>query len=364
MHTYFNAGMEMHLLVTQRTHHFFGIRKHLAFTLCIYTVTADVIQTQYHVLGRADNRLAVGGGKDVVGGHHQRTGFELGFQGQRYVYRHLVTIEVGVECRTNQRVQLDSLTFNQYRLKRLNTQTVKGRRPVQHYRVFANHFGEDIPHLSCFALDHLLGRLDGGRQTTTFQLGKDERLEQFQRHLLGQTTLVQLQRRADHDHGTTGVINSLTQQVLTETTLLTLDHVSQGFQRTLVGTGNGTATTAVIEQRIHRFLQHTLFVTHDDVRRTQIQQTLEAVVPVNHTAVQIVQVGGREAATIQWYQRTQIRRQDWQDRENHPLRRVTGILESFHQLQALGQLLQLGIGVSGFHFLAQDLNLFNKIQLH
>ena len=364
MHSHFNAGMNVHLLVTQRTHHFLGVGKHLAFTLCIHTVTADVVQTQYHVLGRTDNRFTVGRGQDVVGGHHQRTGFELGFQGQRYVYRHLVTIEVGVECRTHQRVQLDGFTFNQYRLERLDTQTVKGRRPVQHHRVFANHFGEDIPHLGSFALDHLLGRLDGGRQTTPFQLGKDKRLEQFQCHFLGQATLVQLESRTNHDHGTTGVIDSLTQQVLTEATLLTLDHVGQGFQGTLVGTGNGAATTAVIEKRIHRFLQHTLFVTHDDVRRTQVQQTLEAVVPVDHPAIQIVQVGGRKTATVQWHQRTQIRRQNRQNGQNHPLRRVTGILEGFHQLETLGQLLQLGVGVSGFHFLTQDLDLFNQIQLH
>ncbi len=40
---------------------------------------------------------------------------------------HLVTIEVSVERGANQRVQLNSLTLNQLRLKRLNTETVQGR---------------------------------------------------------------------------------------------------------------------------------------------------------------------------------------------------------------------------------------------
>ncbi len=85
------------------------------------------------------------GGQDVVGRHHQRTRFQLGFQRQRYVNSHLVTIEVGVICRTNQRVQLDSFTFDQYRFKCPDTQTVQSRCTVQQYRVFADNFVRGYP---------------------------------------------------------------------------------------------------------------------------------------------------------------------------------------------------------------------------
>src|SRR5690606_25431059 len=100
--------------------------------------------------------FTVGGRQDVVGGHHQRARFQLGLEGQRYVNSHLVTVEVGVVRGANQRVQLDGLAFDQYRLERLNTQTVQGRRTVQQYRVFADDFGENVPDLGQFALDHLL----------------------------------------------------------------------------------------------------------------------------------------------------------------------------------------------------------------
>ncbi len=93
--------------------------------------------------------------------------------------------------------------------------------------MLANHLGEDIPHLWRLTLNHFLGGFDSARQTTELELAKDERLEQLQCHLLGQAALVQLERRAGHDHGTTGVVHALAQQVLTETTLFTLDHVSQ-----------------------------------------------------------------------------------------------------------------------------------------
>ncbi len=274
--------------------------------------------------------------------------------------RHLVTVEVRVIGGTDERVQLDGLAFDQGRLERLDTQTVQSRCTVQQDRVFADHFVQDVPDNSFFALNHLLGGLDGGRQAASFQLAIDEGLEQFQRHLLRQTALMQAQGRTYGDNGTTGVVDTLTEQVLTETTLLTLDHVGQGFQRALVGAGNGTATTAVVQQGIHGLLQHALFVAHDDVRCSQIQQTLQTVVTVDHATVQIVQIGGRETAAVQRYQRTQVRRQHRQHCHDHPLRLVAGLQEGFHQLQTLGGLLALGLGVGliqlfahGAHFAFQ-----------
>jgi hypothetical protein len=50
---------------------------------------------------------------------------------------------------------------------------------------------------------------------------------QLQRDLLGQSALVELQVRADDDHGTGRVVHALAQQVLAEPALLALDHVGQ-----------------------------------------------------------------------------------------------------------------------------------------
>src|SRR5690606_5833132 len=104
VHTHLDTGMQVYLLVAQGTAYFLGIGKHHAFARRVNALTGDVVKTEYHVLCRHDDRFTVCRGQDVVGRHHQRTGFELGFQRQRYVYRHLVTVKVGVERRTHQRV--------------------------------------------------------------------------------------------------------------------------------------------------------------------------------------------------------------------------------------------------------------------
>ncbi len=290
MDTDLDPRLQVHMAGAIGAVHLGDVGKDHALALGVHTLASHVVQAQNHVLRGDDDRLAVGGRQDVVGRHHQGARFQLRLQGQRHVHRHLVTVEVGVVRSADQRVQLDRLAFNQHGLKRLDTQTVQRRCTVQQHRVLANHFGEDIPDFRRLTLDHLLRGLDGCGQATRLKFAENEGLEQFQSHLFGQATLVQTKRGADHDHGTPRVVHALAQQVLPEAPLLALDHVGKGFQRALVGTGNRTTAAAVIQQCIHRFLQHALFVAHNDVGRIQVQQTLEAVVAVNHAPIQVIQV--------------------------------------------------------------------------
>ena len=164
---------------------------------------------------------------------------------------------------------------------------------------------------------------------------------------------MQLQLRAHHDHRTAGVVHALAEQVLAEAALLALQHVGQRLQRPLVGAGDGPAAAAVVEQSIHRLLQHALLVADDDIRRAQFDQPLQTVVAVDDAAVQVVEVGRGEAAAIQRHQRAQLRRNDGDDRHDHPLRPVAGLDERLHDLQPLGELLRLQLGLRLRDFLLQ-----------
>src|SRR5204863_207945 len=86
--------------------------------------------------------------------------------------------------------------------------------PIQQYRMFADHLIEDVPNLGLLLLDQLFRLLDGGGQPLGVEPRVDERLEQLERHLLGQAALVQLELRTDDDHGAAGVIHPLAEQVL------------------------------------------------------------------------------------------------------------------------------------------------------
>ena len=215
------------------------------------------------------------------------------------MHSHLVTVEVGVERGADERVNLDGLALNQLWLEGLDTQTVQGWCAVQQHRVLGDDLFEDIPHHRTLTLDHPLGALDVLRVRKVDQTLHDERLEELKRHLLRQTALVQLQLRTDHDDGTAGVVDALSEQVLTEATLLALEHVRQRLERPVARTGDRTSTTTVVEQCVNSFLKHALLVVDDDLGCAEVEQALQPVVAVDDAAVQVVEVGRRETSTVE-----------------------------------------------------------------
>ena len=113
---------------------------------------------------------------------------------------------------------------------------------------------------------------------------------------------------ANHNDRTARIVDTLTEQVLAEPALLAFEHIGERLQRPLVGARNHRPPAAVVEQRIHRLLQHPLFVTDDDVGRPQLHKPLETVVAVDNAAVEVVEIGGRKPTAIQRHQRSQFRR--------------------------------------------------------
>ena len=350
-----DLGVEVDDLRMQRVLEFGHVAEDLALAGQAFAHDRHVVEAEHDVLRRHDDRLAVRRMQDVVGRHHQDARFELRFQRQRNVHGHLVAVEVGVERRANQRMQLDRLAFDQHRLERLNAEAMQRRRAVQQHRMLADHLVENIPDLGTLLFDELLRLLHGGGQALGVEPRIDERLEQFERHLLRQAALMQAQFGTDHDHRTAGIVDALAEQVLPEAALLALEHVGQRLQRTLVGAGDDAAAAAVVEQRVDGLLQHALFVADDDVGRAQLHQPLQAVVAVDDAAVEVVEVRRREAAAVERHQRTQVRRNHRHHGQDHPLRLVAGIAEGLDDLQALGELLVLDVGLGLLHLRAQGL---------
>ena len=90
----------------------------------------------------------------------------------------------------------------------------------------------------------------------------------------------------------------------------------------LPGPVTGPAAAAVVEQRVDGLLQHALLVVDDDLGRAEVEQSLQPVVAVDHAAVEVVEVGGREPATVELHHRAQVGRDHRDDVEDHAHRRV------------------------------------------
>src|SRR4029079_6566860 len=109
----------------------------------------------------------------------------------------------------------------------------------------------------------------------------------------------------DNDDRAARIVDALAQEVLAEAALLALQHVGERLQRPLVGASDDPAAPAIIEQRMYGFLQHALLVPHDDVGRAQLDEALQPIVAVDDAAVEVVEVGGGEAAAIERDERPQ-----------------------------------------------------------
>jgi hypothetical protein len=76
----------------------------------------------------------------------------------------------------------------------------------------------------------------------------------------------------------------------------------------LLGPVTGLAAAAVVDQRVHGLLKHSLFIADNDVGRAEIKQPFQAVVAVDDSAVQVIQVGCRKAAAVKLHHRSKLRR--------------------------------------------------------
>ena len=90
-----------------------------------------------------------------------------------------------------------------------------------------------------------------------------------------------------------------------------------------------------------------------------LHQFLEAVVPVDHAPIQVVQVARGKPATVKWHKWPQIRRDNRNHIEDHPYRIValvgfvTRVAKCVHNLEPLERLLLTMLTGFRQHRLAQ-----------
>ena len=234
-------------------------------------------------------------------------------------------------------MELDGLSLDHLGLERLDTQTVQCGGTVKQYGVTLHYIFQDIPDDGVSSVNNFLGALYGLHDSALNQFADYKRLVKFCSHEFRQTTLAHLQLGTNNDNRTGRIVYTLTEKVLTETSLFTLEGVRERLQRT-VGVGlHCTALAAVVKQAIHSFLKHALFITQNYFRCLDFHQSLQTIIADNYSTIKIIQVAGCETTAIKSNQRTQF---GWNNRQNthdHPLWLVafTAVAEAFHYLQTL-----------------------------
>ena len=225
-----------------------------------------------------------------MGREHEELRLEDGGVAHGDVDSHLVAVEVGVEAGTDEGVQADGLTLDKAGLEGLDTQTVQRRSTVQQDGVTLEDVLEDFPHHRFLAVYDALGALDGLDETALEELADDIGLEEFGGHVLGETALVHLQLGADDDDRTAGVVDTLTEEVLTEAALLALEGVGERLEGAVAFGLHAGNLAAVVEEGVDRLLQHALLVAHDDFGGLNLDEAFQTVVADDDAAVELVDI--------------------------------------------------------------------------
>ena len=105
------ARLKFDDLVVPGALNFGDVREEHAFALAVGSSAGGVVETEHHVLRGHDGRIAVRREEHVVRSHHQAAGSSWASSDRGNVDGHLVTVEVGVERRADERVELDGLAL-------------------------------------------------------------------------------------------------------------------------------------------------------------------------------------------------------------------------------------------------------------
>ncbi len=194
--------MECHAAFVVGDLGFFRAVEFEAFSLVAVAELGDIVEAEHHVLRGHGDRRAIGGVEDVVGAEHEELGLQDGFVAEGKVDSHLVAVEVGVECRTCEWVELDCLAFDHLGLEGLDAETVKSRCTVEKHGVAFHHMLEDIPYDGLLAVDDLLGALDSLDDAALDELADHERLVELGSHVFGDAALVHLELGTNDDNRT------------------------------------------------------------------------------------------------------------------------------------------------------------------
>ena len=130
-----------------------GCENH-ALTLVVLYFHCEVVAAEDHILCRYCNRLTVLRLQEVVCRKHEESCLCLSLCRKRYVNSHLVSVEVCVKACADERMELDSTAFYEYRLECLDRKSVERRSTVEEDRMISDDLFQDIPNLrySCVYL--------------------------------------------------------------------------------------------------------------------------------------------------------------------------------------------------------------------
>ena len=143
---------------------------------------------------------------------------------------HCVAVEVRVVRRTDERMHLDRVAFDEDRAECLDRLAVKCRCAVEQHVLVLDRLFEDRPHFRSLVFDEAACAADVVCKFAREESLDHERTEELEHHVLRKSAFVECQIRTHYDDGAARVVDALTEKVLAQVAVLTLEVISERLE--------------------------------------------------------------------------------------------------------------------------------------
>ena len=132
-------SLEPHLFGIVGRDHLVCRKEYFPFASLTRFFLSKIIAAQDNILAGSGNGVTAGGRQKIIYRKHQYLGLQLRLKGKWNMHRHLISIEVCVKSRANQRMQLYRLSLHQDRIKSLNSQSMQGGSTIEKNGMIGNY---------------------------------------------------------------------------------------------------------------------------------------------------------------------------------------------------------------------------------
>ncbi len=150
--------------------------------LRIFILSSQIVTPKYHILWRWYDRFTIWWIEYVLRSNHESRCLLLCFISYWYMYRHLITIKIGIKRTTTKWMKLNCFSFDEPWTESLNTKTMKCRSTIEKYMFTFNYLIKCIPHLSSTIFDNFLGHFRGKCNFIFDKFSDNKRLEECECH--------------------------------------------------------------------------------------------------------------------------------------------------------------------------------------
>ena len=264
--------------------------------------------------------------------------FFLCFIWDRKMYRHLITVKVGIKCRTNKRMKSDCFSRHQLNFEGFNWKSVKCWCTVKQNIFILDYFFKEFECHWISIFDQFFSLFWCINDLFFDKLSNNEWSKHLYCNIDWQTTFIKIEVWTYSNNWSSWIIHSLSEQILSKYSFLSWEHIWDRFEDFY---SRATLSCWIFfsnQKIVDRLLKKSDFILFYNIRHPNLNHLFESWVSHKHSSIEKIHIWRSKSSSIKLNHRSNIRWNHRKFSDNHILRfypRDIQINEQFDQTHYL-----------------------------